>query len=265
MADITISELAIYPVKSLGQITQDSVLIDRFGFKLDRRWMVVDTDGVMITQRKKARMCLIQTWLDGMQLSLSAPEMEDLNVSCAADAPPRSVTVWDDQCMALDCGDDAAAWLSDFLATDCRLVFFPDDEVRQVDPAYAEAGERTAFSDGFPILLISQASLDDLNQRLSTPVAMRRFRPNLVVSGCDAFAEDQWKQIRIGEITFRIVKPCGRCIIPNIDPDTAQKSAEPARTLSRFRRRDNKIFFGQNVIADTQGNLELGMSVEIIE
>lgn len=167
--------------------------------------------------------------------------------------------------MALDCGDEAAAWLSRFLEMECRLVFFPEDEIRQVDPTYARSGDRTAFSDGFPVLLISQASLDDLNRRLKTPVAMRRFRPNLVVSGCEPFAEDGWKQIRVGEVTFRVVKPCSRCVIPNIDPDTAEKSAEPTRTLSGFRRRENKIFFGQNLIADGMGKLELGMPVEVLE
>ena len=265
MIEIRISELAIYPVKSLGQIMLDSVQVDGFGFSLDRRWMVVDSDGLMITQRKKARMCLIKLRLDGEHLYLQVPDMPELVVSCSPDAPRREVRVWDDQCMALDCGDEVADCLSRFLETDCRLVFFPEDEIRQVDLSYAQTGERTAFSDGFPILLISQGSLDDLNRRLKTPVAMRRFRPNLVVSGCEPFAEDHWKQIRIGGVSFRIVKPCSRCIIPNIDPDTAEKGMEPARTLSTFRRRDNKIFFGQNVIADAQGRLELAMPVEIIE
>jgi len=265
MAEIKLSELAIYPVKSLGQIVQDSVSIDKFGLNLDRRWMVVDSEGVMITQRKKARMCLIQPLLEKDGLCLQAPDMPVIRVACQPNAAHLRVSVWDDQCLALDCGDEVAEWLSRFLEMDCRLVFFPDDEIRQVDPVYAEPGEHTAFSDGFPILLISQASLDELNQRLKMPVSMCRFRPNLVVSGCEPFAEDSWKQIRIGEINLRIVKPCSRCIIPNIDPKTAQKSAEPARTLSTFRRRDNKIFFGQNVIADAQAKLELGMSVKIIE
>ncbi|HEB54754.1 MAG TPA: MOSC domain-containing protein [Gammaproteobacteria bacterium] len=260
-----VSELAIYPVKSLAQCGLDRLRVERFGFAFDRRWMVVDEDGHMITQRKKARMCLIQPELIENGLRLQASDMPDLYVSCVADSPRRLVTVWEDRCTALDCGDEAGAWLSQFLGITCRLVFFPDDEVRQVDPAYAQPGDRTAFSDGFPILLISQASLDDLNRRLAKPVAMRRFRPNLVVSGCAPFAEDNWKQIRIGGILFRIVKPCSRCVIPNIDPATAEKSAEPTRTLSRFRLREKKIFFGQNVIAESQGELECGMPVEIIE
>ncbi len=265
MTQIRVSELAIYPVKSLAQLSMDQLRVERTGFAFDRRWMVVDEDGLMITQRKKARMSLIQPQPYDKGLRLQASDMPDLNVFCASDSPRRSVTVWDDSCMALDCGDEAGAWLSRFLDIRCRLVFFPEDEVRQVDPTYAQPGDRTAFSDGFPILLISQASLDDLNRRLARPVDMRRFRPNLVVSGCEPFAEDNWKQIRIGGIIFRIVKPCSRCVIPNIDPDTAEKSAEPTRTLSRFRLQDKKILFGQNVIAESQGELECGMPVEIIK
>ncbi len=265
MTQIRVSELAIYPVKSLAQLSMDRLQVERVGFAFDRRWMVVDEDGLMITQRKKSRMCLIQPRLRENGLRLQASGMSDLDVSCLPDSPRRPVTVWEDHCSALDCGDEAGAWLSQFLGVACRLVFFPDDEVRQVDPAYAQPGDRTAFSDGFPILLISQASLDDLNRRLAMPVAMRRFRPNLVVTGCEPFAEDNWKQIRIGGIIFRIVKPCSRCVIPNIDPDTAEKSAEPTRTLSRFRLQEKKIFFGQNVIAESQGELELGMPVEVIE
>ena len=260
-----VSELAIYPVKSLGQIVMDTVQVGRFGFELDRRWMVVGGDGHMVTQRKKPRMCLIQPRISENNLWLYAPDMPDIEVLYSPDSSRRPVTVWEDQCMALDCGDEVAEWLSRFLDMKCRLVFFPEDEIRQVDPAYAEPGDRTAFSDGFPVLLISQASLNDLNRRLATPVSMRRFRPNLVVAGCEPFAEDKWKKIRIGEITFRLVKPCSRCIVPNINPDTAEKSAEPNRTLSSFRRWDNKIFFGQNVIADCQGTLEPGMPIEIIE
>ncbi|VAX13230.1 Flavodoxin reductases (ferredoxin-NADPH reductases) family 1 [hydrothermal vent metagenome] len=265
MTQIKVSDLAIYPVKSLAQIGMDRLRVERFGFALDRRWMVVDVDGFMITQRKKARMSLIQPRLLENGLRLQASDMPDLDVFCSLASPRCPVTVWEDSCMALDCGDEAAAWLSQFLDITCRLVFFPDDEVRQVDPAYAQPGDRTAFSDGFPILLISQASLDELNRRLAKPVAMRRFRPNLVVTGCEPFAEDSWKQIRIGGIIFRIVKPCSRCVIPNIDPDTAEKSAEPTRTLSRFRLQDKKILFGQNLIAQSQGELECGMPVEIIE
>ena len=176
-----------------------------------------------------------------------------------------TVKIWQDECQAYDAGEEAAKWLSMALSIECRLVYFPDDEFRQIDLSYANKGEGTAFSDGFPILLISNASLNDLNARLANPITMQHFRPNLVVSGCNPFEEDNWKKIQIGNIVFRIVKPCSRCIIPNINIETAMRESEPIKTLSSYRKRDSKIFFGQNIIADSLGNIDLGMSIEIIE
>lgn len=259
----TLSQLAIYPIKSTAQIQLNSASMSRFGLDMDRRWMLIDQNGIMLTQRKHARMCLIQCSLSDGQLTVKAPEMQPLTVETST--TPTTATVWEDTCNAFDCGDTAAKWFSDFLKTSARLVYFPDNEQRQVDLSYANKGDITAFSDGFPYLLISQASLDDLNSRLDSSVEMKRFRPNLVISGTEAFAEDNWKIIRIGNITFNIVKPCSRCIIPSIDPQTAGTSAEPVRTLAKYRMRDNKIFFGQNVIAEGTGKLEVGMPVEIIE
>lgn len=264
MTDIKISELNIYPVKSLRQITLAESLVESFGLQHDRRWMVVDESGEMITQRQKTRMCLVQPSLFDSGIILSAEGMEDISIDNPVGGNKLAVTVWNDQCQANDAGDEAAEWLSEFLSEGCRLVHFPDNEFRQVDLEYAKEGDRTAFSDGFPLLLTSQASLDDLNRRLAEPVPMKRFRPNLVVKGCDAFIEDNWKKFRIGNITFRVVKPCSRCIIPNIDIDTAKKNNEPARTLATFRRTGNNILFGQNVIAENEGKLAVGMPVEII-
>lgn len=264
-ASVKLTQLAIYPVKSMRQIALNSSRVDPFGLQHDRRWMMVDAQGKMITQRQQARMCLIQPELNQQGVCLHAAGMADLFVFKPVAGDKRSVTVWDDQCQAYDAGDDAANWLSEFFSITCRLVYFPTDEFRQVDLNYAQPGERTAFSDGFPLLLISQASLDDLNQRLQTPISMSRFRPNLVVSGCDAFAEDRWKKIRIGTINFRIVKPCSRCGIPNIDIATAQRGPEPSKTLITYRKRDNKIFFGQNVIAENEGELHVEMPLELIE
>ncbi len=265
MPDIKVSGLTIYPVKSLAHIDLSSSLIDSFGLSYDRRWMLVDHQNRYITQRQHARMCLIQTQLNAMQLTLSAPDMPDIVITPASNPVQRQVTVWDDQCSAIDCGNNAADWLSQFLGITCRLVYFPDDEIRIVDQNYAQAGDSTAFSDGFPILLISQSSLDDLNSRLNSPVPMVRFRPNIVVSGCAPFAEDSWKKIRIGNVIFRLVKPCSRCVIPTINIDSAEKSPEPIRTLSTYRKRNNKVFFGQNVIAEGTGSLSLNMPVEILE
>lgn len=263
---IHLSQLAIYPVKSCSQISLTQANISPFGLQMDRRWMVIDAKGQMITQRQQPRMCLIQTQLTQNQLILNAPEMPELCLSdkLVADSDIQA-TVWRDQCNAIDCGDEAAHWLSEFMQSSCRLVFFPDTEVRQCDTNFAKIGDKTAFSDGFPYLLIGQASLDELNQRLAQAIEMSRFRPNLVVTGSPAFAEDKWKKIRIGTVIFRVVKPCSRCMIPSINPHTAEKTAEPVKTLASFRQRDNNIYFGQNLVAENSGSLQLDMPVEILE
>lgn len=267
MSEITLSQLRIHPVKSCAGIELESADTSPFGLQYDRRWMMVDENGVMRTQRKHARMCLIQPELHNGQLSLNAPAMDELTVDQATTARsvPVTVTVWKDQCSALDCGDEAAAWLSEFMRLPTRLVYFPENEIRQVDLNYAQPGDITAFSDGFPYLLISQASLDALNSRLQSPVEMRRFRPNLVVEGCEAFAEDQWQTLQIGDVQFRRVKACGRCVIPSIDPDTAEKQPEVIKTLADFRTTDNRILFGQNLTASGQGLLRTGMAVRLID
>jgi len=265
MTKIAVSSLSIYPVKSCREIIQPTSFVEDFGLQNDRRWMVVDKQGVMFTQRKISKMCLIQPELTNTGLILNAATSNSLAVDIPDQNNVRAVRVWDDTCQAFDAGDEAANWLSQVLEKQCRLVYFPDNEFRQVDLAYADKGDKTAFSDGFPLLLISQASLDDLNQRISSPITMNRFRPNIVVEGCEPFAEDGWKKIRIGEITFRIVKPCSRCVIPSINIDTAEREEEPAKTLSTYRKRDKKIFFGQNVIAEATGPIKVGMSVEIVD
>lgn len=269
MPDIIVTELNIYPVKSLRQVALTESMVEAFGLQHDRRWMVVDEQGKMITQRQQQRLCLIQPRLQAEGIRLIAEGMPDISIEIPMPTTSQLVTVWEDSCNAYDAGEHAAKWLSEFLSVNCRLVYFPDDEFRQVDLTYANQGDRTAFSDGFPLLLTSQASLDDLNQRLvlnhAEPVTMNRFRPNLVVGGCESFAEDSWKKLRIGDMTFRVVKPCSRCVIPNIDIATAARGSEPAKTLATFRKRDNKIFFGQNVIAENNGKLTIGMPVEIIE
>lgn len=227
--------------------------------------MVVDKKGVMLTQRQISKMCLIQVELTDSGVVLTIDSMDSLFIATPSSSKKVTVKIWQDECQAYDAGEEAAKWLSMALSIECRLVYFPDDEFRQIDLSYANKGEGTAFSDGFPILLISNASLNDLNARLANPITMQHFRPNLVVSGCNPFEEDNWKKIRIGNIVFRIVKPCSRCIIPNINIETAIRESEPIKTLSLYRKRDSKIFFGQNIIADSLGGIDVGMSIEIIE
>ncbi len=267
MSELQLSDLYIHPVKSLRGLAVPRARVDRFGLHGDRRWMVVDANDRYLTQRERPQMARIATRLNGELLSLSLPGLPPLTVPPCEDGPPREVTVWDDRVVARDCGEDAAEWLSEALGTDCRLVYFPAQGERQVDTQYARPGELTAFSDGFPLLLITQASLDDLNSRLAEPVEMRRFRPNLVIAGSEPYAEDQWRRLRIGDLTLRLVKPCSRCVIPTIDPATGQRhpEVEPLRTLGEYRRRDNAVYFGQNVIAEGEGELAVGMPVEVLE
>ena len=265
MTDVRVSGLSIYPVKSCHEVIQNASLVESFGLKHDRRWMVVDENGVMLTQRKISKMCLIQPEVIDGGINLHTASMNSLYVEYPLSNKKIIVKVWSDECHAFDAGDHAARWLSDVLSTRCRLVYFPEDEFRQVDLTFAEEGDKTAFSDGFPLLLISQASLNDLNQRLAQPITMNRFRPNIVVDGCDAFAEDAWKKMRIGDIDFRIVKPCSRCVIPSINIETAVREDEPTKALKSYRKRENKIFFGQNVIANNLGTIEVGMPVEVLE
>ena len=263
--EIKVSGLSIYPIKSCREVKKSTSFVESFGLKNDRRWMVVDKNGVMLTQRKVSKMCLIQPEVIDDGITLHTASMNSLHVEYPLNNKRITVKVWSDECKAFDAGDLAANWLSDFLSAKCRLVYFPEDEFRQVDLTFAEEGDNTAFSDGFPLLLLSQASLDDLNQRLIQPINMNRFRPNIVVDGCKTFAEDSWKKMRIGEIEFRIVKPCSRCVIPSINIETAVREVEPTRTLMSYRKRENKVFFGQNVIANNFGAIEVGMPVEILE
>lgn len=264
MREIIISSLAIYPVKSMRQVEIESATIDMGGLKDDRRWMVVDATGAMVTQRQQSRLCLIQPELVADGLCLRTSTMPDINIATPTGDDYVKVKVWNDTCNALDAGNEISLWLSQFLDMTCRLVYFPDNEVRVVDQIYANREDRTAFSDGFPVLLLSQASIDDLNSRLDIPVPMARFRPNIVIDGCEPYAEDGCHQLRIGEFTLRIVKPCSRCVIPSIDIDSAERTGEPTRTLSRYRRKDNKILFGQNGVIDGVGVIKTGMSVEMV-
>lgn len=259
---VTISELYIYPLKSAASISVTKVSIDAFGFENDRRWMLVDDKGVFLSQRQLPSMCLIKAVVEDKGLKLSVPDESSLFVP-VTDDKIQMAEVWGDTCQTYDCGEKAADYLSDFLQVKCRLVYFPENEKRQVDLNYAKPGDLTGFSDGFPLLIISQASLDDLNSKLDGAVSMTRFRPNVVISGVEAFAEDSWNNIQVGGINFRVVKPCSRCSIPSVDPLTGLRSVEPVKTLREYRMRDSKVYFGQNVIADTTGVLEVGMTVVV--
>jgi len=264
-----LSSLYRFPLKSAAGESLQRCASDSLGLLGDRRWMVVAAGtGRFLTQRVLPRMALLQAhWQGDTALKLAAPGMPELLVRVPDDKTMRCVQVWSANPVVPDAGETAAAWLSDFLGQACRLVYLPEDDGIQVDLDYARLGERTAFSDGFPFLLIGQASLDDLARRVGRPLEMLRFRPNLVVSGAEPYAEDGWKRIRIGQLTFRVAKPCSRCVIPTLDPASGERAPdrEPLNTLLSYRKGPGGVFFGQNLIAEGRGELEVGMPVERLE
>lgn len=273
----TISQLVIYPVKSAAGIVLDKMNLDHRGPEFDRAWMVVDAGGRFVTQRKHPSMCLIETALHDDALHLAAPNMPTLIVpalSLTTDLAletrvVKQVVVWGDSVGALDCGDKAASWLSDYLQFECRLVTMPKQSKRLVDVDYAKQQQTVGFADGFPLLVASEASLASFNASLvehgsKLKVDMQRFRPNIVVSGCQAYAEDGWHEIQVGNIVLSLVKPCSRCIMPAIEPDTGIKQMEIIDVLNKTRRRERETYFGQNALHDREGSIELGDAVKIL-
>lgn len=263
---MTISQLNYYPVKSCKGIPCDSAYAGRRGFHLDRRWMVTYEDGVLMTQRKVPKMALISVALGSGHLAVNAPGMPELIVPFAVPhADSLQVQVWNDTVTALPLGDAYNDWFSRFLGIPSRLVMMPETTIRPVDPRYAVAQDEVSFADAYPYLLMSDASLEDLNSRLPSPLPMNRFRPNLVVKGCEPYEEDRWRVIQVGKITFHVVKPCSRCVLTTVDQDTGIKGEEPLHTLSTYRTRDNNVLFGQNLIATNTGEVTVGDRVEVLE
>ena len=258
--DCSIAALYLHPIKSCAGIAVDEALLIETGLQLDRAWMVVDADGNMLTQRDWPRMALVRPTLRADDMVLRAPGMLALHVSLDAVEAPTRVRVWRDEVKAYDMGDLAAQWFSDFLGARLRLVRFDPEQKRLSDARWTGAlAAENAFSDGFPLLVASSASLADLNQRLAArgegAVEMARFRPNLVLDGLQAFDEDQLDEIHIaadgGAVRLKLVKPCTRCTMPNVDLQTAEVGHEPGDTLAGFRadaRVGGGITFGMNAV-----------------
>jgi len=269
MTSITLSDIQIYPVKSTaGQARTSAQVADR-GLADDRRWMVVDPAGHFLTGRELPRLTLIRATLAPHSLLLAAAGMTTLTVPVPnTSAPLRQCRIWKDRLPAHDAGAPAARWLSRFLDRDCRLVHMADEHRRPVAPGYSKPGDIVSFADGFPLMLIGAASLADLNTRLEQPVSMAHFRPNLVTAGSEAFAEDNWRRIRIGVLEFDLVKPCSRCIFTTIDPQSAQPdpNGEPLKTLASYRRdQRGRVMFGVNLIARGSGQLHRGDPLTVLD
>jgi len=255
----TISRLFVYPIKSCAGVEVTEAVLTDTGLDLDRAWMVVDEQGEFVSQRELPRMALVRPQLKHYEVVLRAPGMLALHLNIEAVEAPVRVRVWDDEVAAFDMGDIAAQWFSDFLGAKLRLVRFDPEHRRLSSMKWTQGVEApNQFSDGFPLLVASEASLDELNRRLAeaghAPVGMERFRPNIVLSGVQAHDEDRMDVMRIAaaeEVQLRPAKPCARCPIPNIDPATAQSTSAVSDTLQAYRRNDivdGAVTFGMNLI-----------------
>ncbi len=259
-----VTQLITYPLKGARGTAAPEMAIGDRGPEGDRRWMVVDPDGNLVTQREAARLCLIGATARADGLHLEAAGMPPLDVPRPrAEDPVVEVRVWSDRCPARVASPDAHQWLGDFLDRPLRLVHMPDSTKRRTDADYDPVGAWVSFADGYPALLTNEASLNYLNALLETPLPMARFRPNVVVAGAPPFDEDRWRRFRIGPVPFDGVKPCARCQVPTIDQDTAEAGKEPLRTLARFRKRGSAVLFGMNVVHRGTGILRVGEAVVV--
>jgi uncharacterized protein YcbX len=264
-----LSEINIYPVKSLKGIALREATVEERGLQFDRKWMLVDEKGKFITQREFPAMARLETKVDhaSLRVAVNGTQVE----VPLADEPGENlrVAIWTSSVRSALYPPEINEWFSEALGTNCRLVVMPQSSKRSVNPFYAvrKFKDTVSFADGYPFMLIGEGSLADLNSRLDSPVPMNRFRPNLVVAGSEPFAEDTWKKIRIGSTVFHVVKPCGRCVITTIEQAAGDKTGtEPLKTLASYRTKNNKVLFGQNLIADEPGGiLNVGDLVEVIE
>ena len=271
---LQISEINIYPIKSLGGISLSEVVVEEKGLRYDRRWMLVDENGVFLTQREFSRMAILKVSLEDAGLKVTAADNKSIEIPFQPTSDEKlKVTVWSSKCQAVSYDENINNWFSDVLRTSCRLVIMPEETRRVVSPNYAvrKFQDVVSFADGYPVLLIGEGSLNDLNTRLFDSVPMNRFRPNLVVKDSDAFAEDDWKKIRVGEVVFHLVKPCARCVMTTIDQATGiSDGKEPLKTLSTYRlvkkNGEAKVNFGQNLIAEAAGGrVRVGDEIEVLE
>ena len=263
MATLKISELWIYPVKSLGGIAVQQAKVLPKGFEHDRRWMLMDEQNIFLTQRVHSKMALFKMSFDkeGIQVTHQGnSEFIPFGIAEGVDVRAR---IWDDEVTVKEVTSKLSQWFSHQLGIQCKLVAFPEHNDRAIDPRYKIGDDHVSLADAYPVLIAGQASLDDLNERMKEPLPMNRFRPNIVFTGGDPFEEDAWNYFDIGEVKFAGVKPSKRCILTTVDQDTAKRGAEPLVTLATYRKRENGVYFGQNVIPINTGTVNLGEEIKL--
>ncbi len=265
-----LTQLLLYPIKSVGGVAVAEAEVTGRGLRHDRRWLLVDGNNRFLTQRQHAGLALLALapahngWL---LTHRQRPDLLPLYIPFEA-TPARTLfaTIWDDLVWAWRGPEVADEWLSDALGSEIRLVYMSDMVRRDVEPALNPEGQLVSFADGYPFLLIGEAALADLNQRLPAPLPMDRFRPNLVFAGGPAYDDDAWAEFAVGDVPFRAVRGCGRCVMTTIDQQTAAKDphSEPLRTLATYRRTDGGTLFGQNVTGPGRGRLRVGDALTVL-
>jgi uncharacterized protein YcbX len=280
MTTARVSALHVYPVKSLRATGVREAAVEPWGLAGDRRWMLVDAGtGKVVTQREQPRLALVSAVYapggpaQGGGLRLSAPGREPLDVAVPSPGSLETVLLFGKKIDLLPAGAAADRWLSAWLDAPVRLMHLDEPAVRRpIEPDFALPGETVSLADGYPLLVTATGSLDALNALIAAgdrahegPLPMDRFRPNVVVDGTPAWAEDGWRRVRIGEVTFRVPKPCARCVVTTTDQRTAARGAEPLRTLARHRNVGSKLLFGQNLIPEHSGTLRVGDALSLVE
>jgi len=262
----TLSEINIYPIKSLSGISLQSSEVEDRGLKYDRRWVLVDDTNTFFTQRDFPEMALIRVAVeqDGLRLQHKTKPVEPLLIPFEFEhSRANKVVIWDDTVNGEFYNKTIDEWFSDILGIKCHLVKMPESTKRIVDETFAK-NKTVSFADGYPFMIIGQASLDDLNSRMEKPLPMNRFRTNFVFTGGQPFEEDRWNKFGIGEVQFEAVKPCARCVITTTNQETAERLHEPLLTLSKFRKVENKVMFGMNLICESTGQIKVGDKILLI-
>jgi uncharacterized protein YcbX len=264
----TVTALYYYPIKSCAGIRLDEAEVIETGIRHDRELMVVESGtNEFLTQRELPRLALIHPYIEGKNLRLTAPGLADLEIEMTFEGWAEPAKVWKDTVQAIDQGPEVADWLSEVLKTPVRLVRMAPDYIRHVNRDYAlQPGDRVGFADAYQFLMISEESLADLNRRLTEPLPMNRFRPNIVIGGSGVpFTEDYLRRFRLGSLVFQAVKPCARCAITTTNQVTTVVGKEPLKTLATFRRGPKGVMFGQNLIHENKGRLGVGAALEVLQ
>ena len=266
MNDLKLSDIYIYPIKSLGGISLEESILEERGLQYDRRWVLIDDQGIFITQRKYPLLSLLKVSINRDKIRVTRQNHSEQHISFSITqqyGESIKVTIWDDLTLGIEVDKNVSDWFSSYLNFSVRLVKMEEQTKRIVDPKYASNDDIVSFADGYPCLIIGQSSLNQLNERLETPVLMDRFRPNFVFTGGEPHVEDNFNDFELGNVLFSAVKPCARCVLITIDQQTGVKSAEPLKTLSKYRTIDHKIMFGQNLIHKGSGVIRIGMKLSI--